>query len=321
MLRFTIPCLFAIALGCSGKPEQPSLPTVPAPADPEAAGEIRRLIPKAASMPSDLAQILGMAGQMTTHAEARKRGSLTYAALILRPYPGIDWGDDFRYFQPIPNRAQIAAACTGEDPTYVSLIQPQYITDITCVIEGQAAIGTVSFEAPKVYKGKVEYTATKADNVWKVIAFHWPKIGLTLTLQPDGFWKTTKIPPPAPKMDESLAADVTALQGTWERSGDLAGTSMLATVAGNKMTVSWPSPTVKGGIAKTTAEFALQKRGEMIVILFYNVVRQWDDPKDPDFEADEGRYEWSSKRDGNRWIIGKLGDEMLRHFPGEWKRP
>ena len=69
-----------------------------------------------------------------------------------------------------------------------TVIQPEYITDCTCKVDGATATGTVTFKADKVYEGKVEYTARKKDGKWRIEEFRLPDGEFATTLSADGKW-------------------------------------------------------------------------------------------------------------------------------------
>jgi hypothetical protein len=121
--------------------------------------------------------------------------SLTWA--ILSYAPGSDTPKNptsFKFADEFPNPAKLAAAISGPKNmlgkyrSTATVIQPEYITDCTCKVDGNTATGTVTFKAPKVYEGKAEYTARKKDGTWRIEEFQLPDLKITISLGADGKW-------------------------------------------------------------------------------------------------------------------------------------
>lgn len=89
-----------------------------------------------------------------------------------------------------PDSELLKAAVQGDsDPSYVSLIQPEYITGCTCLTRGNTANGQVMFRADSLYSGEANFTAHRIENEWQIVAFNIPEYGLLTERQPDGKWK------------------------------------------------------------------------------------------------------------------------------------
>ncbi|MBD3674739.1 MAG: hypothetical protein HUJ26_14555 [Planctomycetaceae bacterium] len=71
----------------------------------------------------------------------------------------------------------------------VSLIQQDYITDLTCDVEGDRASGVVSFRVPKVFAGKVNYIAEKTAARWQITELMMSDLDLHLVRGDEGLWK------------------------------------------------------------------------------------------------------------------------------------
>jgi hypothetical protein len=100
---------------------------------------------------------------------------------------------EFKTVAAFPKPSEMAGAF---QPSKLSLLitplQFSYIKDVTTKLAGEQVVGEISFEAPKVYTGKFEYTAVRVDDKWQIIEFRLPVRGLKTTLT-DGKWKLGEI--------------------------------------------------------------------------------------------------------------------------------
>jgi hypothetical protein len=88
-----------------------------------------------------------------------------------------------------PKPAQLGAAIwKSRNQGYASFIQPEYVTNVTIQIDNLSAHGMVSFTAPDLYEGNVQYVARQKNERWSVEEFHLPNIGLSLHRQANGQW-------------------------------------------------------------------------------------------------------------------------------------
>lgn len=71
----------------------------------------------------------------------------------------------------------------------VTFIHLDRITDFTCKVDGDRATGTVSFKAPGLYQGKVQYAAERHDGKWFITEFTMPAYGIRIVRADDGLWK------------------------------------------------------------------------------------------------------------------------------------
>src|SRR5688500_3005848 len=100
---------------------------------------------------------------------------------------------DFQYlaptgYDPAPQMIQAAVRGAG-DADYVSLIQPEYITQCTCQNRGDTANGHVEYRAGTLYAGSADFTAERQGDHWEIVAFHLPEYRLATHRQPDGNWR------------------------------------------------------------------------------------------------------------------------------------
>jgi hypothetical protein len=145
-------------------------------------------------MPSAELQKFATDGGDPAKFKSAKGYSLTWAILSYAPDPNGKEPTSFRFLSDTPNPVHIANAIVGPkgkdgkfDKT-ATIIQPEYITDCTCKVNGGTATGVVSFKAGTVYEGKVEYTARKKGGAWRIEEFRLTDPKITLALGADGKW-------------------------------------------------------------------------------------------------------------------------------------
>lgn len=157
---------------------------------PFTAAQARKLIPEAAGVPSKELQDIFQAPNPGA-LQPKNGDSLTWAVLHLQPAAA---AKSFQFTDEVPNPAKLAQAVSGPkrlDGSFravATVIQPEYITDCTAKVDGDAATGVVTFKADGAYQGAVEYTARKKDGAWRVEEFRLPDLKVTLTLGADGKW-------------------------------------------------------------------------------------------------------------------------------------
>ena len=162
---------------------------------PPVAEQIKRLVPEASSMSiAELARVASMGG---TPAKLENQ-SLTAVLLWRRPE---DAGGPKRHLRllkgrPKPTallgeayrRVRLAAMQIPAVP-YVTVIHADRITGCTCRVDGDAATGTVTFRAPELYEGEVDYLARKKGEAWQIVEFRLPDCGIRVVRTAKGSWK------------------------------------------------------------------------------------------------------------------------------------
>ncbi len=101
-------------------------------------------------------------------------GSLT--ALLLRPNGDLEVRDASKLHEMIERAGRI------------SILQPEYVLSVDFRPEGESGTGLCTFEAPGVYRGRVEFSARHLAGRWTVTAFEGPRSGLRTQRQRDGTW-------------------------------------------------------------------------------------------------------------------------------------
>ena len=71
----------------------------------------------------------------------------------------------------------------------VTSIHGDRITNCTCNIEKDVATGTVSFQAPRLYQGKVDYVARRVKGKWLIVEFIMPAYKIHILRGKEGMWK------------------------------------------------------------------------------------------------------------------------------------
>jgi hypothetical protein len=167
----------------------------PDPAQELSRDEAKAMLPKAASVSyEEFSRILDSPPMSIGEIENQ---SLTVLLLAVDPVQAVEQNPnaigDFQYLAPNgqgPDPRMIQAAILGHGETdFVSLIQPEYITNCTCQNRGDAAEGHVEYRAGNVYAGSADFTAKRQEDHWEIVAFHLPEYRLTTRRDPDGRWR------------------------------------------------------------------------------------------------------------------------------------
>lgn len=166
----------------------------PAEDENETATIIRQLAPSAAGMANADMSKLAMAAT-TPKATDVKDQTLTLVVLCekILDLPEESYAerwDEFRFdleFTPKP-AALVRCLTPSTWLGYCSMLQPQYITKVTCDTDGESASGTISFDAG-MYAGRVQYAASKTDAGWQIDEFSFPVRDWRFLRADDGTWE------------------------------------------------------------------------------------------------------------------------------------
>jgi len=133
---------------------------------------------------------------------ASPQKSLTVILYVGRPGFLQEGQNEFQYLNPeaAPFPAMLEEmrrklpedVSSRDDPVGATLIHADRITDLTCEIEGVTATGTVSFEVPELYRGKVDYVARRDDGAWQITEFAMPAFGVRLVCDEWGTWSKSE---------------------------------------------------------------------------------------------------------------------------------
>ncbi len=86
-----------------------------------------------------------------------------------------------------PKPSDIAKEVTRKGSP-LTCIHSDRITNLEITVDGETAIGTVSFLVPELYRGKIGFVARHIDSHWKVIEFKMPTHGIRLSKTAQGIW-------------------------------------------------------------------------------------------------------------------------------------
>lgn len=71
----------------------------------------------------------------------------------------------------------------------VTFLSADRITNVTAEVDGDEATGTVTFIAPKLYEGLVQYAAVRDSGGWRITEWRMPAYGIHLTRDGGGLWQ------------------------------------------------------------------------------------------------------------------------------------
>jgi hypothetical protein len=171
------------------------------------AAAIRALIPMAAAMSTETMTHIAVSDSLPELPHFRDQ-PLSLSVLRLQSvtedvaalYPGL--ADEFKFgsdgeFPIVPKpqelaQSLVASAWLGG----CSMIQPEYITKLTCDVDGDRARGFVRFESfhfigGPLYQGQVNYLAARHQGTWQIVEFEFPVRKWKFTLGDDGNWTWT----------------------------------------------------------------------------------------------------------------------------------
>jgi len=116
--------------------------------------------------------------------------SLTLVVFSLRHPDAIDesMNSEFEFLKSItPKPSEIATEITRKGAP-LTCIHSDRITNLEITIDGETAIGTVSFLVPELYRGRIGFVARYIDSQWRVIEFRMPAHGIQLSKTAEGVW-------------------------------------------------------------------------------------------------------------------------------------
>lgn len=150
--------------------------------------EIRKLVPEASAMKqADFERLARSAMPKKTDVD-EKSLTLMLWNVEITPDASEAQNKEFRYHRPPKPRELVdevyrVALRVGKRVVLkgpVTFLSADRITNVTAGVEGEQAVGTVSFKAPKLYEGTVHYTARRQDNAWRITEWRLPAHGMHL---------------------------------------------------------------------------------------------------------------------------------------------
>jgi hypothetical protein len=159
------------------------------------AEEIKKLIPAASGMARADFEKLARADTALSDIDEK---TLTLLVFTAKPRDDAKAKEQFRFLTPgYPKPSQLATEMyrslnlAGTTVVFapVTMIQADRITGLTCDVKEGVAKGTVSFEVPKLYAGKVDYVARKVDGAWRIEELAMPGYEIHVVRGEKGKWK------------------------------------------------------------------------------------------------------------------------------------
>jgi hypothetical protein len=100
---------------------------------------------------------------------------------------------DFRFLTSgMPKPTELHEAMSSSQPHgYVSMIQPEYIksTTVDLDVELKGLRGSVEFESPNLYAGKVNFVIQFVAGHFRVVQFTLPNYGIAIVRDEEGSWR------------------------------------------------------------------------------------------------------------------------------------
>ncbi|MDE0736374.1 MAG: hypothetical protein OSB47_11160 [Pirellulaceae bacterium] len=224
-----------VSLGCYGCKKPAETPNSPGPSSSGETGTssgqgltaeaAQELLPSAASMSSADFEKLA-SGQTVPGPDSIKNKTLSFVLLTLNPLKASAENqaalEDFNFSSgnAPPQLSDIAAVIyKSKAKGYATFLQPDLITHCTCDSDGDTASGFVTFHAPDLFAGKVEFIARRKQGKWQIEEFHLPNYGIKTVRGDDNQWHQSGIDDPAnttesteaKKSESAPAAESTAV--------------------------------------------------------------------------------------------------------------
>ncbi|MFP6672068.1 MAG: hypothetical protein VB857_11690, partial [Pirellulaceae bacterium] len=187
--------------GCNKPAETPNTPGPSSSGETETssghgltAEAAQELLPAAASM--SIADFEKLASAQTAGTwDTIKSKTLTFVLLTLNPQTASAENEavleDFNFptGNALPQPSEITEVIyKSKTKGYATFLQPDLITHCTCQSDGDTASGFVTFSAPDLYAGKVQFIARRNEEKWQIEEFHLTNYGIKTVLGNDGNW-------------------------------------------------------------------------------------------------------------------------------------
>jgi WD40 repeat protein len=176
------------------EPEPQTTSRTPEQVESDTASQIRKLIPDASAISREDFEQLASSPRQPKASDVEEK-SLTLMVCALTPKDVEEGQREFRFLVQSPTPAMIGAEFYRRSPEGiepggpVTLIHADRITDFTCEVHDNTATGAVSFEAPKLYQGKVNYVARRREDKWQIEEFTMPAYDIHLVRDAKGAWR------------------------------------------------------------------------------------------------------------------------------------
>ncbi len=189
--------------------------------------KLNTALSQAASIPNVQWEKLATSKRAVNPAEVIEGEPLSSVLLLHAPGGGSqedrDAFEGFRLLterSPKPSELHEALSLSQEHG-YVSVIQPDYINGTTLHVDAKSKLlqGTVQFEAPMLYAGKVDFVARRQLGRVQVVEFTIPDSGITIALNGDGVWHR-KASDASPTVEQGLKSTSNSDSGKGGSSTD-----------------------------------------------------------------------------------------------------
>ena len=197
-----------VSLGCYGCKKAADTASTPGSSSGETntssdagltAEAAQALLPAAASMSSADFETLASATTVPS-LDSIKSKTLTFILLTIKvDDPNAENSaalEDFNFpmGDALPQPSEIAEVIyRSKGKGYATFLQPDLITHCTCNSDGDTASGFVTFSAPDLYAGKVQFIARRNEGEWQIEEFHLPNYGIKTVLGKDGNWQQSPL--------------------------------------------------------------------------------------------------------------------------------
>lgn len=145
------------------------------------ADEIRRELPQAASLPKYEWDALQKKPATIEEMNKKGLGTLTFAVLSIPHNPDVEL--DLSLEKEVNPTDLVNAVAKST----VSILQKEYIKDMTCRVDQNVATGALTVEIPKFGTLVAHYKATK-QVLWKIVEFKLPRCGM-VCVRTDDQWR------------------------------------------------------------------------------------------------------------------------------------
>ena len=152
---------------------------------------------QAASIPND--QWLEFARSSTASTESIKGQPLSIVLLMVAPAKLADATaeQEREYYWPMGTQPRpqeiVRAVSLSSRRGYVSVLQPEYISDVSFERKGEWLWGKVAFSADDLYAGQIDFVArvteSELESDIEIVEFAMPAFGLAVTRDSDGTWR------------------------------------------------------------------------------------------------------------------------------------
>ncbi|MEO2020778.1 MAG: hypothetical protein ABGX05_03050 [Pirellulaceae bacterium] len=207
-----------ISLGCYGCNKPAETPNSPGPSSGETgtssgqgltAEAAQELLPAAASMSSADFERLATSQTVPDWGSIKSK-TLTLILFTMKMTKANADNqallEEFHWAADFPHPSEIAEMIyKSKAKGYATFLQPNLITHCTCDSDGDTASGFVTFHAPDLYAGKVQFIARRNEGKWQIEEFLLPNYGIKTTLGTDNQWHQSSLDDPADRAGSTEA--------------------------------------------------------------------------------------------------------------------